>query len=235
MTASQLRRLLLALFALMLPLSVSAQDEVEYTMEIGGGVGLASGLTDVNSKLFGGGGAAAELVYRYHFNPRSALRITAGYNRLSGTTTDAKAFVPSTTEGATAERLSFKADGAVYDLSGVYELHFLPYGYERGYQGFHRLVPYIGLGFGFSYGDADKAFTVNFPIALGVKYKIGYRWNAGLAWTMHLTTSDKLEGLEAPYGIKSSGFKNKDHYSALMLTITYDIAPRCPTCNKDRR
>lgn len=50
---------------------------------------------------------------------------------------------------------------------------------------------------------------------------------------MHFTFSDKLDNLEAPHGIKSSGMRNKDHFSVTMLTLTYDLAPKCPTCNKD--
>ena len=118
------------------------------------------------------------------------------------------------------------------DLSALYELHFLPYGYERGYQGYCRLVPYIQIGLGVSYGKAGKAFTMNLPVGIGAKYKIGPRLNLGLDGIAHFTLSDKLDGLEAPLGIKSSMFRNKDHYVTLLLTLTYDLNPRCPTCNK---
>ncbi len=74
---------------------------------------------------------------------------------------------------------------------------------------------------------------MNVPIGAGLKYKIAPRLNLGLDWLFHLTLSDKLEGLEAPLGIKSSGFRNKDHYGMTLLTLTYDISPRCPTCNRD--
>ncbi len=47
-----------------------------------------------------------------------------------------------------------------------------------------------------------------------------------------LTFSDRLEGLEAPKGIKSEMFRNKDHYGLTLVTLTYDISPRCPACNK---
>ena len=71
------------------------------------------------------------------------------------------------------------------------------------------------------------------PLGAGLKYKIGERLNLGLSWTVHFSLSDKLDGLEAPLGIPSEGFRNKDHYSALKLTLTYDLNPRCPTCNRD--
>ena len=89
------------------------------------------------------------------------------------------------------------------------------------------------MGFGLTDGKAGKAFTANIPLGVGVKYKVAERLNLGLDWLVHFTLSDKLDGLEAPLGINSSGFRNKDHYSALSLTLTYDLNPRCPTCNRD--
>lgn len=67
-----------------------------------------------------------------------------------------------------------------------------------------------------------------------MKYKIGPRLNLGLEWAVHFSLSDKLDGAEDPYGVKSSGlFKNTDCYSALKLTLTYSFMPKCITCNKD--
>ena len=89
------------------------------------------------------------------------------------------------------------------------------------------------MGFGITYGLAGKSFTANIPVGLGIKYKVAQRLNLGLDYLVHFSLSDKLDGLDAPLGISSSGFRNKDHYSALTLTLTYDLNPRCPTCNKD--
>ena len=70
-------------------------------------------------------------------------------------------------------------------------------------------------------------------MGLGVKYKVAPGLNLGLDYLVHFSLSDKLDGLSAPLGIKSELFRNKDVYSALTLTLTYDLNPRCPTCNKD--
>lgn len=224
----------IVLLALATTLPAAAQDDdVEYRMEIGAAAGLSSGITDVNSKLFGATSGAGGAVVRFIINPRSAVKVSATYARLTGSTSSVKNFYPATLDAAGTERLDFKVDGGLTDVSAVYELHFLPYGYSEGYQGFKRLVPYIQLGFGFTYSDAGSAFTVNIPIGLGLKYKLAPRLNLGLEWAMHFSLSDKLEGLEAPLGIKSSGFKNKDHYGLTLLSLTYDISPRCPNCNKD--
>ncbi len=222
----------LAFFALFMPQDLAAQ-ETEYRMEIGGGVAAVSALTDVNSKLFGNMTVGGGGVLRFLLNPRMAMKVSLSYARLKGNTNGVKEFYPVQPGVAGTERLNFKVSGALYDLGGVYEINFLPYGYTMGYQGYHRLVPYLQLGIGMTYSDAGKAFTMNVPMGLGLKYKVGERINLGLDWVMHFSLSDKLEGLEAPSGIKSSGFRNKDHYATLFMTVTYDISPRCPNCNKD--
>ena len=214
--------------------SLAAQnDDVEYRVELGAAAGIDFSLTDVNSKWFGNPQIAGGVVARFLLNPRMTVKTALTYGKFGGSTDNIRNFYPAHPGEPGTETLKFKADGDVYDLSAIYELHFLPYGYTQGYQGFKRIVPYIQAGFGLSYGSAGKAFTANIPLGFGVKYKIAPRLNLGLEWRMHLSLSDKLENLEAPLGIKSSGFKNKDHYSFTLLSITYDLAPRCPNCNKD--
>lgn len=71
-------------------------------------------------------------------------------------------------------------------------------------------------------------------MGLGLKYKIGERLNLGVEWAMHFSLSDKLDGVEDPYGVKSTGiFKNTDCYSTLTLSLTYSFSPKCANCNKD--
>ena len=55
---------------------------------------------------------------------------------------------------------------------------------------------------------------------------------------MRFTTTDRLDGsnmdgviLHDPYGVKSGGSKNKDCYSFTMLSVTYDLFPKCVNCN----
>ena len=73
------------------------------------------------------------------------------------------------------------------------------------------------------------------PVGLGIKYKLKDRLNLTAEWTMHFTGTDKLDGISDPYGIQSSGlFKNTDCYSALRLSLTYDLWAKCKNCNNDR-
>ena len=76
--------------------------------------------------------------------------------------------------------------------------------------------------------------AMNIPLGGGVKYKIGDRLNLGVEWTIHFSTSDLLDGVKDPYGIKSSGmFKNTDCYSQLRVSVTYDLWAKCKTCHND--
>lgn len=225
--------LVLALSLQSLALTAQTDDGVDYRMEIGGGVGGSFALTDVNSKFYGSTGLAAGMTMRYILNPRMALKAALDYGQVKGSTSDIKDFYPADPSVAGQDRLAYKVSGAVYNLSLMYELHFLPYGYAQGYQGFRRLVPYLQAGLGLGYADEGKKVMASIPIGFGVKYKVAPRLNLGFEWRFHFTTSDNIDGLEAPKGIKSSGFRNKDHFSFTMLTLTYDISPRCPTCNKD--
>lgn len=220
---------------LLLPFAASfsasaQQDENFYRLELGGGVGMGNTFTDVKGKM----GLSAAAVARFPLNPRMAVKTQFTYTMMKGETNGVKNFYPATPDAMTHERLNYAVSDGIYDLSAIYELHFLPYGYVRDYKGYSRIVPYIQGGIGLTYGPAGKGFSPNIPLGIGLKYKAAPRLNLGLDWLVHFTLNDKLDGLKDPLGIKSKGFRNKDHYSVLTLTLTYDLNPRCPTCNRDR-
>lgn len=224
-----MKRLLLLLLPLFALTASGQNDETLYRLELGGGIGFGTGHTDLKGKWATDMAAIA----RFPLNPRMAVKTQLSYLNLKGSTEGQKNFYPALPDTPGTDRLAYSVSDAVIDASALYELHFLPYGYLRDYKGHCRLVPYLQMGFGLTYGKAGKAFTANIPLGVGVKYKVAERLNLGLDWLVHFTLSDKLDGLEAPLGISSSGFRNKDHYSALSLTLTYDLNPRCPTCNRD--
>lgn len=213
--------------------SAQAQDETEYRMEVGAAVGGCFGLNDTNSSFFGQPNVAGGALLRFVLNPRSAVKVNLGYNLTKGDTKDMTDFQPAIIGVPSTERLKYDFSGGIVDLNVLYELHFLPYGYKAGYLKHQHLVPYMQLGIGASFSTVDNDFTPNIPIGFGVKYKLAERINLGFDWQMHFTINDKLDGLEAPQGIKSTGFKNKDHYHTALVTLTYSFAPKCATCNKD--
>lgn len=207
-------------------------DNLEYRYEVGVMVGGCSYYGDANysspmknMNLMGG------IVGRYNINPRMAVKGSLAIAGISGSTADFDNRFPGGDVDFTR---------TVYDLGAQFECHFLAYGDGSGYKRTQRLSPYIfaGAGFTFAPEPADNVFTMNLPVGVGVKYKIAPRINLGCELSFRFTLSDDLDVtketapiLNDPYGIKSKGFKNKDSYSFLSLSVTYDLSPKYRKCN----
>lgn len=225
-----MRKGLVTLLMLCATLTASAQQDDEYLMEIGGGVGMVSYQGDFNGKITSGMQPAGAIVWRRLLNPYMGFRVTGMMCKLKGDATRVETYYPDETTRA------YSFDRSLTDVSVTYEYNFWPYGTGRDYRGAKRLTPFVFGGIGATYvsGGEKKVFTANVPIGLGIKYKLKERLNVGLEWSMHFSLSDELDGIADPYGIKSSGaFKNTDCYSGLMLTLTYSFKSKCRTCNND--
>ena len=221
--------LLLALMTLA-TVRVSAQDDVEYRMEVGAAVGLMGYHGDFNGSLTKNLQPMGSLVARYIFNPYMGLKANVSYGKLKGSSADVKTWYPEYRE------TPYSFSNKLVDLDVVYEYNFWPYGTGRDYRGAKRLTPYILLGLGGTFVKTEQknVFTANLPIGVGVKYKLGARVNVGLEWAMHFSLNDELDGVKDPYGIKSSGlFKNTDCYSTLQLSVTYSFMAKCRTCHNE--
>ena len=225
-----MRKGLVTLLMLCATLTASAQQDDEYLMEIGGGVGMVSYQGDFNGKITSGMQPAGAIVWRRLLNPYMGFRVTGMMGKLKGDATRLETYYPDETTRA------YSFDRSFTDVSVTYEYNFWPYATGRDYRGAKRLTPFVFGGIGATYvsGGEKKVFTANVPIGLGIKYKLKERLNVGLEWSMHFSLSDELDGMADPYGIKSSGaFKNTDCYSGLMLTLTYSFKSKCRTCNND--
>ncbi len=212
-------------------LSAKAQEDPEYRMEIGAGLGIVNYEGDFNRSLFGQVQPMASLVGRYVYNPYMGLKLTASYGEIKGSSADIDTYYPD------YQQAPYEFNNSLVDVSLVYEYNFWPYGTGRDYRGSKRITPFIfgGLGATYASGNSQSAFTMNVPLGLGVKYKASERVNVGFEWAMHFSMSDKLDGVADPYYVASSGiFKNTDCYSVLQLTLTYSFSAKCRTCNSDR-
>lgn len=224
-----MRNLMIAAMLLVASLAM-AQDDAEYRLEVGGGVGMVAYQGDFNGNLLKGMKPMATLTARYKPNPRMAWALNLGMGNIKGDYSNAHNFYPELTES----QRSFS--NTVFDGGARFEYNFWPFGTGSDYRGAKPLTPFITMGVGMTFADTDGGSVVcaNFPIGGGVKYKIAKRLNLTAEWTMHFSTSDKLDGVADPYGIKSSGmFKNKDSYSMLVVGLTYDIWAKCRTCHND--
>lgn len=218
-------------FSLLAP--IQAQDEPEYKMEVGAGVGLMNYLGDYNGNLLKDMQPMGGLVAKYKMNPRMAWAATLNYGQLKGDVENADTWYPGnpTTNGVPA---SFSTK--LTDFNVKFEYNFWPFGTGREYHGAQPLTPFISLGSGLAFASGDKsvvAFQV--PIGFGLKYKLKDRLNLTAEWLMHISGSDQLDGIRDPYGIKSSDlFKNTDCYTTLQLSLTYEFMEKCKTCHNDK-
>lgn len=230
----QIAVILLTVIA-MFPVVGHAQEDADFKMEIGGGLGGGFYLGDFNNTMFTNMQPAVGAYWRYLFDHYNSLKVNLTYCGIKGSTDDHDSFYPEDPYSGTISEnpLKHKFSGSIIDMSCLYEINLWPYGYYEDFFGHKRLTPFLQLGVGFSYASKAKGVAFGIPIGAGIKYRISRRFNVSFDWTMHFTMSDKLDGTEAPLGITSSGFKNKDHFSVAMFTLTYSFAPRCQTCNKN--
>ena len=209
---------------------LKAQDDPQYRMEIGAGLGMVSYEGDFNGNVFGNMQPMGGVVGRYNFDPYKTLRLSATYGKLKGSSKDVKTYYPD------YGSQPYEFNNSLVDVSLVFEYNFWPYGTGRDYRGAKRLTPYIygGLGATSVSGGSKSVFTANVPIGIGVKYKMTERLNLGVDWGIHFSLSDELDGVKDPYQVKSSGvFKNTDCYSMLQVSLTYSFKAKCRTCNKE--
>ncbi len=223
----------IALAALLLVVQLlHAQSDPEYRMEIGGGAGIVTYQGDYNASLLKGFQPMATAVAKYKLNPRMAWALHLSYGMLKGKLNSGDDWFPEETLAPE----SFKS--SIVNTTARFEYNFWPFGTGREYYGARKLTPFIAMGLGITFASCKGGGSgagLQLPVGVGVKYKVGTRWNMAVEWSMHFTSCDKLDGLKDPYGIKSSGlFKNTDSYSVLGVTLTYDIWAKCKTCNNDR-
>lgn len=238
-----MKRLPVITCCLMLAFGAKAQDEDVYRMEMGGALGLDFYLGDANKTPFRHSSAMGGFVVRRMFNPRMALKGNLTVGHLTGNSKGY--YIPSdagsqTPEGGLPVYAKFKRN--VFDLGAQFEFNFWGFRIGETYNGNSRITPYALLGAGLTLATGSGGGTklaLNCPVGVGVKYKLKPRVNVGAEWTFRFTTTDALDvsketaQLNQPYAIESSGFKNKDCYSYLMLFITYEMWPKCKTCHNN--
>ncbi len=224
-------------------LNVGAQEEDEYQMELGVAAGTIFYLGDANKVPFRHMSGMGGVVVRKIFNPRMVLKGDLAIGHLAGNTKGY--YIPLDAESQTPEGgvpVSFNFKRNVVDMGAQFEFNFWGYSMGEAYKGNRRFTPYAVAGAGLTLvtgGGGGTKVALNCPVGVGVKYKLKPRFNVGAEWTFRFTTTDALDvskewkQLNMPYGIKSSGLKNKDCYSFLMVFFTYDMLPKCKTCHNN--
>lgn len=210
--------------------SIQAQEEPEYSMEVGAGAGMMNYLGDYNGSLLKDMQPMGGLVARYKVTPRVAWAATLNYGQLKGKRENSNTWYPQ------AETLPVDFSTKLTDFNVKFEYNFWPFGTGREYYGAKPLTPFITLGSGLAFASGEESVVAfQMPIGFGIKYKLKNRLNLTAEWLMHFSGSDRLDGIRDPYGIKSSDlFKNTDCYSTIQLTLTYEFMEKCKTCHNDK-
>ncbi len=228
-----MKRIYVAIISIFLLQSLAAQEADYYRMEVGGGVGMWNYIGDYNSNLFRGFQPMGSLMLKYLPDEHMAFKLDLSLGQLKGNSKNSgDSYI------RTKDNTDFKT--TLGDMNVMFEYNFWKHGMSGDYRNLKSFVPYVTIGLGASYidgrenvsGEKYNDFSINFPLGLGVKYKIAERLNSGFEWTMHFTSSDKLDGVADPLGIKSSGlFKNTDCFMQLRLYVTYSFMAKCRQCN----
>lgn len=221
----RLRHYIISLLVLFSISQSTMGQELEYKYEVGGLLGTSFYLGDANTnKLYKNNNFAGGAMLRYNINPRMSMKFDLEACGISGDVASSGHYIPERKD------MSQSFNKTVWDLGCQYEISFWGYGTGKGFKGTKRFTPYLQMGVGFSYSNT---LALNFPLGVGVKYKIAERLNLGLDWAMHFATSDKLDGINDPYYIKSGFMKNKDTYCTTQIYLSYDICPKLRKCNND--
>ncbi|MCL2651127.1 MAG: porin family protein [Candidatus Azobacteroides sp.] len=203
----------------------------EYRYEIGGGLGLSSYMGDANqNNPFTGFHPSFEAILRKNTNFRWALKTNLLMGSVSGNTNKSGNVYPG---NATAE-----FSRSFYELGEHIEFNFLPYSDKFAYLQTSKFSPYLMVGLGFTLASGDNTFFgINLPVGVGLKYKIKNRVNLGLEYSVKKLFKDDFDApgksgfnLDNPYQLNGSIMKNRDWYTTLIFSVTWDFGPNNRKC-----
>jgi len=185
------------------------------TWEIGGTVGGAGYIGDLNSSPFKPSGATAGLFVKRNFNGYLSARLNYQYGKIGGADSTSKH------EQIYNRNLSF-TDG-LSELSLMAEFNFMKYIPDAGK---NKYTPYIFLGVGITSFDPKtmyqgskvtlrdlrtegqtseyKKSTIVIPYGAGIKYNVGGKWTLGAELGYRYTRTDFLDDVSGYYAPASA-------------------------------
>jgi len=215
-----------------LSLPFVAQNDREFRAEIGLFGGVAYYIGDANLTPFRNITPAYGALFRYRFDTRFAARAE---------------FARSSVTGG-LDGFNFENTIHAFDLAGEFNFFDLE---NNPHARFSRIFsPYIFLGIGAMHhyyaeeNATQKCPVVNLsmPFGVGVKVKLGNRWNLNAQWSNRLLFADNLEGIfvfNDPHGLNGRNPFNNDLFSTFTIGLTFDIWRRECECvgfvNADNR
>ncbi|MDA3883066.1 MAG: DUF6089 family protein [Bacteroidales bacterium] len=203
------KRLLLCLLIILPAVHICAQTK---EFNIGFFVGTSQYNGDVNmTKAYYSphisGGIFAKQVYNYHYSARYAIT----YGELKGFDSDFKNLYQY------HRGHSFR-DNNLYEFSAVCEFNFFEVNPDRDEK---NVSPYVIGGVAMFFIDDLEWYQVfNFPMGLGMKFRIATRTELSVEWVFRKTFTDRLDKMES----SGLGYKNFKQYSFDNTKDWYSIA-----------
>lgn len=170
------------------------------------------------------------MVFRYRFNKRLALRLGYDYTMVKGNF--------QFLDTVQVHTVSLSNPLHIVDFTG--EFNFVDLENNPYKRTSKKVSPYIFAGVGWmlmpnyksGIATGNQSFTI--PFGIGVKAKLGNRWNFNIQWTNRLLFKDNLEGMKlydnpAPRNINNP--MNNDFLSGISIGFTYDFWTRDCDCN----
>jgi Domain of unknown function (DUF6089) len=201
----------------------NAQDE--HLAEIGLAGGGAFYLGDANTKVFKNTQPAYGVLFRYRFNQRIAGRVEFSATRVN---------IPDALDPKD-NHVTVPVDNPVKTLDVNFEFNFHDIAHNPFKYNTSRFTSYIFLGYSKVYFDYNLVGRVKDGInfGLGIKYKLGPRWNFNAQWANKLMLSDQIEGQATyadPFNMNGTNILNNDFLSTFSVAITYDFWERVCAC-----
>ncbi|WP_028377649.1 DUF6089 family protein [Leeuwenhoekiella sp. MAR_2009_132] len=177
------------------------------------------------------------VVGKLNFNEKIALRGSFTYMNLHDNDRDAKDTFRGNGRG---ENLYYSFDNT--NLEGTLALEYTPF--QLFLDSTLPISPYVYTGFSILYGDElyyplsagnEDVVAIDYgnktktaiPVGLGLKAFVSPKIQVGIEFTMHLSSTDNLDGTEPePQELepnRMSYFQKNDIYNYLGLTLTYRL------------
>lgn len=200
-----MRKALVILTLIIITLPAFAQRSADY----GVSAGIVTYLGEQNPlNTFFKPGPAAQIFYRYNFNPRQAVRA----NLMGGYVTP--------------------LGQPIGELGATYEFNFFPYSTFRSRHVDYS--PYIAGGAAISYMSPAGPF-LSIPFSAGFKVNVTNQVGVEIEYGFRKTFTDKLDGqfeITDPGGepVDHSWIHNNDWYSFMGISVTWKMYNRLAGC-----
>jgi len=213
--SSLMKKILIILTVITIALPAFSQRSADYGVTVGAVTFLGDSINGLLKP-----GPAAQVFYRYNFNPRQAVRA----NIMGGYLTPLKA--------------------PVGELGATYEFNFFPYSTFRSRH--IDYTPYIAAGAAFSFVLNQVALdntTQNFhpffsiPFSAGFKINVANQIGLEIEYGFRKTFYDKFDGRyevmtpgDSPSAVDHSWLHDNDWYSFLGVSVTWKMYNKLAGC-----